>query len=160
MLSIFEYLKELYSSSHVEDATTGYFDQIEEHLIKILRFRDPINLDKHIKDIKSFLKICISKISKSKRKISIRKLEKWYSLNSLKYNIDFQIKSLEEDYGNLPTLIKDRKMIFRVIEKTLKEIIKWFSYCSNNPKRSGKSMYEINKIINNIHKNIKGDYYV
>lgn len=117
-------LAQAFSRSQYEDKITNLAEPIFQHLIKILKWDDPANYNKHIKDINGWL-IPI-KDMKTKFKQKPGDIERWLFLEAFtQESVDLRIDVVLEDYHGLPEKMTNQqvfaklKLIYRAIDADL-----------------------------------------
>ena len=130
--------------SKVEDITTGLYDQVIRHLVKVIRYKDDRNCRKHIKDIKNWLFNMNRKIKKSGSRISLNKLKRWYNVDNIEDEVLGIIVELDNKYLKLPIKVNDKKIIVKNVEDFILHSLHIFS----NIKSFEQSAQKIDQISN------------
>jgi len=110
-----------YGYSDVERKTTGLFDKLVEHLVKIYLINDKRLNKYHIGEISIFINDILDILSKAKRKIKRPKLEKWYFIDELDNTIENLIIKVHNDYDFYPVrnYVYVKKKVNNVINNLL-----------------------------------------
>lgn len=110
MLNFKEFLYEMaFSKRKVEEKVTGIAPQIMKHVIKVVRYNDPNNLNKHIRDIDAWYE-SIVETPKSKPAPTEADYFKWL-YSELVYDLIRVVRRLDRDYDTLKVIEHDAEVI-------------------------------------------------
>ena len=122
---IFDLIEEMaFESKHLESNITGSSKTLILHLIKILKYKDPLNYKKHIRDINLIILNIKFDKNRCKSKISYTKLYKWMFLDLVKSidDINEMNNILNVHYSELPEILSNEQ-IFDYVKNIMYKII-------------------------------------
>lgn len=92
-----------YKRNQVETIITHSSTQIVEHLIKVLKWYDPIHNEKHLANLTDFVKIPLKAVQKAKTKISAENISYWLYFENERKHLQSALDYLsrEDKYGKL-----------------------------------------------------------
>ena len=101
-------VEQAHRRSDLESRITNESSQIIEHLIKVLKWSDPVNYNKHLKDIDGWLKAIVKLKMKSTGYPKQKDYYKWMFTDNVGdvSDITMYVSTLD-DYHHLPLLRND-----------------------------------------------------
>ena len=112
--------------SKAEKVITSLSDEVYEHLLKILYWKDELNYNKHIKDIDTWLiKVDRIEIKPNSKKLKTQDYLNWLyeDMHSSERQLEKTINKLSKDYGNLP-IVTDKTNLYQKIKNIYSELSK------------------------------------
>jgi hypothetical protein len=107
------------SKSDAERKVKNIFTHIFKHLVKILKWDDPVNYDKHIADIDNWIyDLYILKLKPNGRPISGKLMYAWLfgdDLDSME-DVEITVRILSKSYSKLPVLLTNEQLYARLTE--------------------------------------------
>lgn len=100
-VSYSEFLEFAYARKEVESKITESGEQILEHLIKVLKWDDPVHNEKHLANLTDFTEITEKIVEYASKRPSASMISFWLYFEKREARLDKYIRRLSRKYGSL-----------------------------------------------------------